>query len=105
MPPYSEDLVDRVRAGMSHLGDVTERAVMSGIGFFIDDRMTVAVLEDGLCFPAGEAADDLVGVLASPLEFAGREIPGWVCISESSLDEETLFRWVSYRVAEPGLPM
>jgi hypothetical protein len=100
---YSEDLVERVRARMSHLDGLTERGVMSGLGFFVDDRLAVAVLDDGLCLRVvlddGALTDDAL----LPLEFAGRAIQGWVCIPESSLDEDNLTRWVSQGLGGIGL--
>ncbi len=103
--PYSEDLVEQVRAQLSPLDDVTERNVMSGVGFFVDDRMAVAVLEDGLCLHIGQTETDPTISSMISLEFAGRQIQGWVCIPESSLDRASLSRWVSHGVAGLGLPV
>jgi hypothetical protein len=105
--PYSEDLADRVRARMAHLDLFTERAVMSGLGFFINDRMAVAVLDEGLCLrvdevPAGRVPD---GIVLHPLEFAGRAIQGWVCMSEEDLDDASLSLWVSLGIAGVDLSM
>jgi hypothetical protein len=88
---------------MSHLDGLSERGVMSGLGFFVNDRMAVAVLDDGLCLRVvqddGVPTDDAL----LPLEFAGRAIPGWVCVAESSLDEDSLTRWVSEGLGGLGL--
>jgi hypothetical protein len=103
--PYSEDLAERVRAGMSHLDGLTERPVMSGLGFFIDDRMAIAVLDDRLCLWVGDAENGaaLTNTAARPFEFAGRAVEGWVCIPEESLDEASLAGWVARGVANLGL--
>lgn len=102
---YSEDLVAQVRAQLSHLDDVTERNVMSGVGFFVDDRMALAVLDGGLCLRIDQDETDPAISLMVPLEFAGRQVQGWVCIPESGLDPASLSRWVSHSVAGMGLPV
>lgn len=89
---------------MSHLDDLTERRVMNGLGFFLDDRMAVAVLDDKLCLRVGETEED-TNTMASPFEFAGRAVQGWVCIPEESLDEASLADWVARGVANLGLSM
>ena len=104
--PYSDDLAGRVRARMSHLVDLTERPVMSGLGFFLDDRMAVAVFDDRLCLRVDETGDAVVLDLpAIPLEFAGRPVPGWFCIPAEHLDEASLAGWVERGVASLGLSM
>jgi TfoX/Sxy family transcriptional regulator of competence genes len=91
---------------MSHFENLTERPVMSGLGFFLDDRIAVAVLDDRLCLRIGDAEDsDLSELAALPFEFAGRPVRGWVCIPEEILDEVSLTEWVARGVSGLGLPM
>src|SRR3970040_2122970 len=93
----SDDLAERVRTRMSHLEGLTERPVMTGLGFFVDDRMGIAVLDDRLCLWVGdtEGGVALTNTTAIPFEFAGRAVEGWVCIPEDSLDEASLAGWVA----------
>ena len=104
---YSEDLAARVRARLSHFDDLSERSVLSGLGFFIDGRMAVAVLDDRLCLRVDETEDaaSLSDVAAFPLVFAGRPVRGWVCISKDNLDAASLDDWVKRGVYGLGLPM
>jgi hypothetical protein len=91
---------------MSLREDLTERPVMSGLGFFLDGRMAVAVLDDRLCLHIGDAEDaGLSESAALPFEFAGRPVRGWVCIPEESLDEASLTNWVALAVSGLGLSM
>jgi hypothetical protein len=79
---------------------------MSGLGFFLDERMALAVLEDRLCLrvPDGDHPDlDAIG--AHPFEFAGRPVRGWVCIPEQGLDEASLSGWVARGVSGLGSAM
>lgn len=103
--PYSDDLADRVRARMSHLDGLTERPVMSGLGFFVQGTMAIAVLDVGLCIRVGEEEDNPDSKSARPFEFAGRPVRGWVCVSEEDLDEAGLGRWVERGVVSAGLSM
>jgi TfoX/Sxy family transcriptional regulator of competence genes len=103
---FSDELAGRVRARLSHLEGLTERQVMSGLGFFLEDRMAVAVFDDRLCLrvPGGDDAD-LDAEFARPFEFAGRPVRGWVCIPEESLDEASLSGWVARGVSGLGSAM
>jgi len=104
---YSDDLAGRVRDRMSHLADLTERPVMSGLGFFLSDRLAVAIFDDRLCLRVDETGDAAVldNMAAHPFEFAGRPVPGWFCIKAADLDEASLAGWVDQGVASLGLPM
>ena len=97
--------MEQVRSQLTPLDDVTERNVMSGVGFFVNDKMAVAVLEDGLCLRIDQTEADPAMNPMVPLEFAGRQIQGWVCIPESSLDPASLSRLVSLGVAGLELPV
>ncbi|MDP9494181.1 MAG: TfoX/Sxy family protein [Actinomycetota bacterium] len=105
--PYSDDLAARVRARLSHFAILTERPVMSGLGFFLSDRMAVVVLDDRLCLRIDESGDPAVhdDAIVRPFEFAGRPVPGWFCIQAEHLDEPALALWVDRGVAGLGLPM
>jgi hypothetical protein len=103
---FSDELAGRVRARLSHLKGLTERPVMSGLGFFLDDRLGVAVLDNRLCLHIGDAEDTALSESAAlPFEFAGRPVRGWVCIPEESLDEASLTNWVALAVSGLGLSM
>ena len=90
---------------MSHLEGLTERPVMNGLGFFVDDRMAIAVLDDRLCLWVGdtEGGAAISNTKVLQFEFAGRAVEGWVCIPEDSLDEASLAGWVARGVANLGL--
>jgi hypothetical protein len=103
--PYSDNLAERVRVRMSHLDGLTERPVMSGLGFFVHGTMAVAVLDIGLCIRMGEDEDNSGSKPARPFEFAGRPVRGWVCVSEEDLDEAGLGSWVERGVVSAGLSM
>ena len=103
--PYSDDLAERVRARMSHLDELTERPVMSGLGFFVGGTMALAVLDIGLCLRISDDEDNPGPKPARPFEFAGRPVLGWVFISEEDLDDAVLASYVERGVASLGLSM
>lgn len=78
---------------------------MNGLGFFVDDRMAIAVLDNRLCLWVGdtEGGAALSNTVAHPFEFAGRAVAGWACVPEESLDEAGLATWVARGVANLGL--
>lgn len=105
--PYSDHLAARVRARISHFADLKERPVMSGLGFFLNDRMAVVVFDDRLCLRVSDSGVSTVldHEAVRPFEFAGRPVPGWFCIQAEHLDEAALALWVDRGVAGLGLPM
>lgn len=69
---------------------------MDGVGFFVDDRMAVVVLDDRLCLHVDEEA--AVGFLGRDgvdrYEFAGAPVPGWLAITETELEDDGLAEWI-----------
>lgn len=93
---HSEQLAERIRA---QLGDVgfDEARIMDGVGFYVDGRMAVGVLDDCLCLPVDEKAvhnylgEEGVG----RYEFGGLPVPGWLAVTEAVIDDDGLAEWVT----------
>lgn len=70
---------------------------MDGLGFFVDDRMAVGVLDDFLCLQVDEAA--VPGYVGEDgvdrYEFGGLPVPGWLAITETVLDDDGLAAWIT----------
>jgi hypothetical protein len=84
-------------------GEVTERPVLAGRGFFLDGRLVVAVIDDQLCVPVGHETrgNSSLGPGIRPLLFAGRPVPGWVMVEAAAISaEETLARWIDSVLSE-----
>ena len=94
-------LPDLIKSYLGGHGELTERRVLSGDGFFVDGRLMAAVIEEDLCVHVGgdrwDSALAMPGV--SPLTVAGRAVPGWVLVDEASVpDEQTLAAWIENAV-------
>ena len=90
------DLADRVRVGMGQLPGIEERPVMNGLGFFVDDRMVVAVLDGRLCLQLDGRGyhDRLLDEGVERYLFAGRPVPGWLSVDQAVLDDRGLASWI-----------
>lgn len=70
---------------------------MDGLGFFVDDRMVIGVLDDCLCLHVDEKS--VLGYLGEDgvgrYQFAGLPVPGWLAITETVLDDAALTEWIT----------
>lgn len=78
--------------------DVVEASVLGGKGFFVDDRMVVALTDGYLCLLCDDESL-MTGPGVSPYEFAGRAVPGWVSIDGDVLDDAQLSSWIERGLA------
>ncbi len=100
MVAVDEPLADRIRHQLAGRGELTENRVFDGVGFFIEDRLAVAVLGDTICIHlAGSQPASPGGETPEPFIFAGRPVPGWVSIPAHGLDDETLAHWLGRGLA------
>ena len=96
MADVDESLTGRIRHQLAGTGELTENRVFDGVGFFIEDRLAVAVLGDTICIHLEDSQPPSSGGEApEPFLFAGRPVPGWVSIPAQGLDDETLAQWLS----------
>lgn len=99
---YDEELAERVRG---HLGDrdVPEKRMFGGLAFLVGGRMAVAVSGAGglmvRCDPAdADALLERPG--ASRMVMRGRELDGWLRVTDEALaDEAALAAWVEVGTA------
>jgi TfoX/Sxy family transcriptional regulator of competence genes len=100
---YDEELADRVRECMQHVGDVTEQRMFGGLGFMVGGNMAVAASSQGglllRCDPAGtDALVSTEGV--SRMEMRGRAMDGWLRVDPSVVSEDDDLRhWVEVGVS------
>lgn len=88
-------LVERARSLLAP-SSVKEKPLLGGTGFYVGERMAVAVVNDRLWMPAHDNSG-VVG--ASPLVFAGRAVPGWIALDAAALDDNTLATWLRLGLA------
>ncbi|MFZ0625664.1 MAG: hypothetical protein WAN34_04130 [Acidimicrobiia bacterium] len=91
------DLEARIRLALTERGEMTIRRVLSGIGYFIEGSLAVAVIDDCLCVPVD--LEDWATLLHEPgvrsLRFADQVVRGWLLVEpESIVDDEALTIWI-----------
>lgn len=96
---YDEDLADRIRALLGELGvGVREQKMFGGLAFLVNGHMAVAASgQGGLLVNAGP--DDSAMLLRKPhtslMEMGGREMAGWIRVSEDGVrTKRQLTSWV-----------
>jgi TfoX/Sxy family transcriptional regulator of competence genes len=95
--PANESLVNRVRAVLTPLGDVEEKKMFGGLAFMVGGKMCVTVGKDRLMCRIDPDAHDAVVAQGGcePMVMRGREMRGYVHVSESALrSPASLNRWM-----------
>ena len=99
---FSEILAERVRDALTGVLRVTEKRMFGGLCFMVNQKMCVAVGEDRIMVRVDPAAHaKLVAEKgASPMVMRGREMKGYIRVSETVLKtKRDLDRWVSPALA------
>ncbi len=96
------ELIGQIESQLAGRGELTERRVLDGDGYFIDGRLVVAVMGSDLCVDVGR--EDWDATLATdgvrPLLFADLPVPGWVMVDGGSLSsEESVSHWIETSLA------
>jgi TfoX/Sxy family transcriptional regulator of competence genes len=95
---YDVELADRVRELLLFDPAVSEKRMFGGVAFLIGGHIAVAVSSSGGLLMRAED-DEWEALLAQPhvgpFVMRGRELRGWVRVSEEAVTEdEDLKRWV-----------
>ncbi|MEU4842576.1 TfoX/Sxy family protein [Nocardia testacea] len=95
---YDEELAERVREVVGGRAGVSERAMFGGLAFLFGGHMGVAVSREGGLMvrmePAAAAAlvDD---TSVTPMVMQGRELDGWLRVTEAAVrSDRDLTTWV-----------
>jgi TfoX/Sxy family transcriptional regulator of competence genes len=96
---YDEHLANRVRELLSPGGGVAEKAMFGGLAFLIGGNMAVAVSGQGglmVRIPPEETAGLLGRAHVTPMVMGGREIRGWLRVSDEGVQtKRQLQSWVN----------
>ncbi len=101
----AEELENRIRAVIGDDPNVAEIRMFGGLCFTLNGNMLVGTMKDGsLLARVGE--DQEPAALAMPgaarMNFTGREMKGFVIVSEDRLDDAALGRWIAMASAFVG---
>lgn len=94
---YDEGLGERIRSLLSDVEGVTERQMFGGLAFMVRGNMACGVIDDQLMARVGpDAYDDaLANAHASPMDFTGRPLKGYVYIDPAGIaEDDALAAWV-----------
>jgi len=94
---YNEKLTNRVRQALSHVSDVEEKKMFSGITFMVNGKMCISVGKDRIMCRIDPAVhDDVVERNgARTVQMKGRDYKGYVYVSEDGIKAKKDFDfWV-----------
>jgi len=101
--PHDEDLANRIRELLAGETAVTEKRMFGGLAFLIAGHMAVAASGQGgllVRVDPDEAPALLRGRHVGPMEMRGREMSGWLRVTEEGVrTKRGLEPWVRRGVA------
>lgn len=104
--PYDEDLAQTMRAALDGHAGISEKRMMGGVCFFLNDHMISGARRDrdGLrrfMFRVGKAqeARALADPNASPVIHGTRRLGGFVLVPHDACDASDLARWLGLCLA------
>jgi TfoX/Sxy family transcriptional regulator of competence genes len=93
----NERLTERVREALTHVANVEEKKMFSGIAFMIDGKLCIAVRKDNIMLRIDPAVhDDLVEKTGcSSMIMKGKDLTGYVVVDETVLTtKKQLSYWI-----------
>ncbi len=94
---YDEALADRLRQHMLVHGEVTEKKMFGGICFLLNGNMLCGVESTRYMFRVGKEQYDsaLQHPEASPMDFTGRPMGGFVFVDPDQVDDVRFAEWIA----------
>jgi len=87
---FDEGLAQRVREALTRTPDVVEKRMFGGVAFMIHGHMCCGIVGTELMLRVGPKQYD--NILSIPyvrqMDFTGRPMKGFVCISEKGFEED-----------------
>jgi TfoX/Sxy family transcriptional regulator of competence genes len=96
---YDEGLAERIRGILDERHDVSEKTMFGGIAFMVGGHMCVGIGAGRLMVRVGPEAhaDLLKQPHASPMDFTGRPMNGYLYVAPEGLERDAdLERWVGH---------
>ena len=93
---YNAEIADRVVKVLEGREGLTERKMFGGIAFMLNGNMCCGVTNDDLMVrvSAGGLEDALDQPHASPMDFTGRPMKGFVFVDAGAVGDRVLRQWV-----------
>lgn len=98
---YDQDLADRVLAAIGIRPGISEKRMFGGLCIMMNGNMLCGVERDRYMFRVGKErqAEALAKPGASPMDFTGKPLGGYVYVDAAVCDDETLQEWVNFTAA------
>jgi TfoX/Sxy family transcriptional regulator of competence genes len=99
MSVASDELAERIRALIGHKPGITEKKMFGGFGFMLNGNMVCGAMKSGaLLMRVGPELyrDALSRPGAQPMHQAGREMVGFVEVTDDIEDDDALKDWIDY---------
>ena len=98
---YDQDLADRLLQAIGTRPGVSEKRMFGGLCIMLNGNMLAGVERDRYMFRVGKEreAEALAKPGASPMDFTGRPMGGFIYVDAGSCDEAALAEWVNFTTA------
>lgn len=84
---YSQQLANRIREQLQDLNGVTEKEMMGGLSFLLNDKMCVGIIKDEMMCRIDPALQEEVLEKdgCREMDFTGKPMRGWILIDDSGM--------------------
>jgi len=98
---YSEELAIRIRKSIAHLEHCTEKEMMGGLAFMLNDKMCVGILKDELLCRIDPVRHEeaLTQTGCREMDFTGKSMKGWIMVAEEGMKTKKLLDgWIALAI-------
>lgn len=91
-------MANRVRAALSSIGPIEERAMFGSLGFMINGKLGLCVRKDNVMYKVGAATaeESVQSASAKPVVMRNRVMKAWVYVNNNDLSEAADFeKWLA----------
>ena len=99
---YNEQLANRIREQLQDLDGVTEKEMMGGLSFLVNDKMCVGIIKDEMMCRIDPVLQEEVLEKdgCREMDFTGKPMRGWVMIDDSGMKTiQELRYWIELALA------
>jgi TfoX/Sxy family transcriptional regulator of competence genes len=99
---YNQSIANKIRERLADLPNITEKDMMGGIAFMLNDKMCVGVIKDEMMCRIDplkfEEAIEQRG--CRPMDFTGRVMKGWIFVDHDGMRNADEFEhWIRLSLA------
>lgn len=95
---YSEKLADRIREALENVPNATEKQMMGGLVFMVNDKMCIGIIKDEMMCRIDHALEEelLEKTGCRQMDFTGRPMKGYLLIDDSGMETPKEFQyWIN----------